>query len=86
MSIKFLPLLKFRVGEFLNTIDKDLGREEIEFLFNKFDTDGNNEIDFKEFSNWLEQNDCPMKASSKEIVAKKKVSILHDAQVGQMLQ
>lgn len=48
--------MKKRLALFLNTIDKNLSREEIEFLFNKFDSDGNGEIDFVEFENWLEAN------------------------------
>ena len=49
-----------RLGKFLTRIDKDLTREEIEYIFNKFDDDGNNLIDFEEFKKWLEDNECRM--------------------------
>ena len=38
-------------------MDKNLTREEIEYIFNKFDDDGNNLIEFNEFKKWLEEND-----------------------------
>lgn len=37
-------------------MDQDLNREEIEYIFNKFDSDGDNVIDFTEFQKWLEHN------------------------------
>jgi calcium-dependent protein kinase len=46
-----------RLGKFLLRIDKKLTREEIEYIFNKFDEDGSNSIEFAEFSKWLEEND-----------------------------
>ena len=45
------------LGKFLLKLDKDITREEIEYIFNKFDDDGNNSIDFDEFKKWLEDND-----------------------------
>jgi calcium-dependent protein kinase len=30
------------LGKFLMKVDKDITREEIEYIFNKFDDDGNN--------------------------------------------
>lgn len=43
---------KLDIKEFellMKSIDKELNREEIEFIFNKFDSDGDNRIDFHEF-------------------------------------
>ena len=45
------------LGKFLTRVDKNLTREEIEYIFNKFDDDGNNLIEFTEFKKWLEEND-----------------------------
>lgn len=44
------------LGRFLTRVDKDIQREEIEYIFNKFDEDGSNSIDFEEFKKWLEDN------------------------------
>lgn len=63
------------LGKFLQRVDKNLTREEIEYIFNKFDDDGNNLIEFNEFKKWLEENDCRMTASEVSRT-KKKVSIL----------
>jgi calcium-dependent protein kinase len=41
-----------------------LTREEIEYIFNKFDDDGSNSIEFDEFRKWLEDNECRMSQSS----------------------
>jgi Ca2+-binding EF-hand superfamily protein len=38
------------------SLDNSLSREEIEYLFNKFDENGDNNVDFKEFTKWLETN------------------------------
>lgn len=35
-------------------IDDKLIQEEIEYIFNKFDSDGDNQISFEEFEKWLE--------------------------------
>jgi len=40
----------------MKQMDKDLNREEIEYIFNKFDSDGDNKIDFTEFQKWLENH------------------------------
>jgi len=40
----------------LSSINKNLTREEIEYIFNKFDTDGNNIIEFDELKKWLDTN------------------------------
>jgi Ca2+-binding EF-hand superfamily protein len=48
------------MAKFLTRIDKELTREEIEYIFNKFDDDGSNSIEFEEFKKWLEDNDCRM--------------------------
>ena len=37
-------------------MDTNLTREEIEYLFNKFDENCYYTIDFKEFAKWLENN------------------------------
>jgi Ca2+-binding EF-hand superfamily protein len=34
-------------------MDKDLTREEVEFIFNKIDIDQSNSIEFGEFKAWL---------------------------------
>ena len=52
-----------RLGKFLHRVDKNLTREEIEYLFNKFDEDGSNSIEFEEFKKWLEDNECRMSKS-----------------------
>lgn len=57
-------MTKFRLAKFLTRVDKNLTREEIEYLFNKFDDDGSNSIEFEEFKKWLEDNDCRMSQSS----------------------
>lgn len=44
------------LGRFLTRVDKDIQREEIEYIFNKFDEDGSNSIDFEEFKKWMEDN------------------------------
>lgn len=49
-----------RLGKFLTRIDKNLTREEVEYIFNKFDEDGSNSIEFEEFRKWLEDNNCRM--------------------------
>ena len=64
-----------RLGKFLTRIDKNLTREEIEYIFNKFDEDGSNSIEFEEFRKWLEDNDCRMSQSSIQKSAKR-LSIL----------
>lgn len=51
------------LGKFLHRVDKNLTREEIEYIFNKFDEDGSNSIEFEEFRKWLEDNDCRMSKS-----------------------
>ncbi len=38
-------------------MDPALQREEIEYIFNKFDEDNDNNISFEEFKKWLEQGD-----------------------------
>lgn len=48
------------LGKFLQRVDKNLTREEIEYIFNKFDDDGNNQIEFTEFKKWLEENDVAL--------------------------
>lgn len=45
------------LGKFLIRVDKNLSREEIEYIFNKFDDDGNNQIEFEEFKKWMEDNE-----------------------------
>ena len=44
------------LGRFLTRVDKDISREEIEYIFNKFDEDGSNSIEFEEFKKWMEDN------------------------------
>lgn len=36
----------------------------MEYLFNKFDEDGSNSIEFEEFRKWLEDNECRMTSSN----------------------
>ncbi len=40
----------------MQSIDKNLSSEEIKYIFEKFDEDGNNKIDFDEFTKWLKDN------------------------------
>jgi Ca2+-binding EF-hand superfamily protein len=40
----------------LKRIDKELTREELEYIFNKLDEDGSNSIEFNEFEKWLKDN------------------------------
>lgn len=63
------------LGKLLTRVDKNLTREEIEYIFNKFDLDGNNLIEFNEFKRWLEENDVRMTASEVSRT-RKKVSVL----------
>lgn len=46
-----------RLGKFLLRLKKDITREEIEYVFNKFDEDKSNSIELNEFRKWLEDND-----------------------------
>ncbi len=57
MSNFFSPKNNKRIGRFFLKLDKDITREEIEYLFNKFDEDHSNSIEFEEFRKWLEDND-----------------------------
>ena len=41
----------------MKRIDESLERDEIEYIFNKFDSDKSNTISFKEFTEWLSFND-----------------------------
>lgn len=59
----------------MTRIDSNLTREEIEYLFNKFDEDGSNSIEFEEFRKWLEDNECRMTPMSISLRAKR-LSIL----------
>ena len=47
-------------GILLKKIDKELQRDEIEYIFNKFDEDGSNSIELIEFKQWLQINDVRM--------------------------
>jgi len=58
--MSMFPCCIDRLAKFLTRIDKNLTREEIEYIFNKFDDDGSNSIEFEEFRKWLEDNDCRM--------------------------
>ena len=42
------------------SIDDDLSHEEIDYLFGKFDANGDNTVDLSEFSNWLETHNVRM--------------------------
>ncbi len=44
-------------------MDKNLTREEIEYVFNMLDEDGSNTIEFNEFKKWLVENNCRMSQS-----------------------
>ncbi|EGR29941.1 protein kinase domain protein [Ichthyophthirius multifiliis] len=44
----------------MRQIDPQLTREEIEYIFNKFDGDEDNKIDFNEFTKWLKNNNIRM--------------------------
>ena len=68
-------MIDIRLGKFLTRIDKDLTREEVEYIFNKFDEDGSNSIEFEEFRKWLEDNNCRMTQSAIQRNAKR-LSIL----------
>lgn len=46
-------------------VDKNLTREEIEFIFNKVDKDGSLSIEFEEFKNWLTSNDVMLSTKKK---------------------
>ncbi|CAD8163035.1 unnamed protein product [Paramecium octaurelia] len=54
------------LGKFLQKVDKDITREEIEYIFNKFDDDGNNQIEFEEFKKWLEDNQIVTNANPQQ--------------------
>lgn len=45
------------LGALLVMLDKGITREEIEYLFHKFDEDGSNSIELGEFKKWLIAND-----------------------------
>jgi Ca2+-binding EF-hand superfamily protein len=38
----------------MNTIDENLSREEVEYIFNKFDDNKDCSISFEEFKKWLQ--------------------------------
>ena len=44
----------------MKKIDPYLTSREIEYIFNKFDADGDNSVDFEEFKAWLEKNNIRM--------------------------
>ena len=39
---------------------QNLGREEIEYIFNLIDEDANNTIELEEFKKWLKDNDVQL--------------------------
>lgn len=51
------------LAKFLQKVDKNLTREEIEYVFNMLDEDGSNTIEFNEFKKWLVENNCRMSQS-----------------------
>lgn len=50
----------------MHSIDDQLSHEEIDYLFGKFDADGDNTLDFNEFSNWLEMHHVRMSLEEKD--------------------
>ncbi|CAD8048740.1 unnamed protein product [Paramecium primaurelia] len=64
------------LGRFLTRVDKDIQRDEIEYIFNKFDEDGSNSIDFEEFKKWMEDNSIQVKQEKQIRDRSKKQSIL----------
>jgi Ca2+-binding EF-hand superfamily protein len=44
----------------MKSIDSEIDRNEIEYIFNKFDDDRDNTISFEEFTKWLSNNDVVM--------------------------
>jgi len=47
-------------SKLMKSIDPSLERSEIEYIFNKFDDDKDNNISFEEFTKWLSNNDVVM--------------------------
>ena len=50
----------------MNSIDKDLTREEIEYIFNKFDDNKDCLISFEEFKKWLEDSGIKLSCKNDE--------------------
>ncbi|CAK66613.1 unnamed protein product (macronuclear) [Paramecium tetraurelia] len=64
------------LGRFLTRVDKDIQRDEIEYIFNKFDEDGSNSIEFEEFKKWLEDNSIHVDQEQQNRDKQKKQSLL----------
>jgi serine/threonine-protein kinase ULK/ATG1 len=47
-------------------IDETLNRDEIEYIFNKFDVDGDNKISFEDFKSWLHVNHVALNPKKKK--------------------
>jgi len=45
-----------------------LERDEIEYIFNLIDEDGNNTIELEEFKKWLKDNDVEMSIPPEKII------------------
>jgi serine/threonine protein kinase len=60
-SSKDGTISKKELYKLLMSIDRGISKDEVVYIFNKFDNDGNGAIEFEEFREWMIANDIRMK-------------------------
>jgi serine/threonine protein kinase len=63
-SSKDGTISKKELYKLLMSIDRGINKDEVIYIFNKFDNDGNGAIEFEEFRDWMIANDIRMKPQS----------------------